>query len=92
MSALYTKQQHHSQHGKEKVEKQKERKYRVIFRKREYRCWNNKEEDTYVNVYRVVNKDTSGNPVYVDKNGIIYNIIYNLKEGMPTIKKNGRPL
>ena len=40
-----------------------------------------------MNVYRVINEDTSGNPVYVDENSIIYNSIYNFKEGMPTNKK-----
>ena len=40
-----------------------------------------------MNVYRVVNEDTSGNPVYVDKNEIIYNSIYNFREGIPTNKK-----
>ena len=44
-----------------------------------------------MNIYRVINKDTSGNPVYVDENGIIYNSIYNFKESMPTNKKL-RPL
>ena len=37
-------------------------------------------EDTCVNLYRVINEDTSGNPVYVDENGMIYNSIYNFKE------------
>ena len=66
---------HYSQHGKEKVEEQKERNYRAIFRKKEHRCWNNRWEDTCENVNRVVNEDTSGNPVYVDENRIIYNSI-----------------
>ena len=49
---------HYSQHGKEKVEEQKERNYRAIFMKREHRSWNNRGENTCVNVYRVVNEDT----------------------------------
>ena len=62
---------------KEKVQELKERIYRAKFRKRKHRCcWNNSGEDTCVNVYRVINEDTSGNPVYVDENGIIYNSIY----------------
>ena len=40
-----------------------------------------------MNVYKVVNEDASGNPVYVDKNGIIYSSIYNFREGVPTNKK-----
>ena len=40
-----------------------------------------------MNVYRVVNEDTSGNPIYVDENWIIYNSIYNFREGIPTNKK-----
>ena len=75
---------HHSQHRKEKVQELKERNYRAIFRKREHGCWSNRDEDTYVNLYRVINKDTSGNPVYMDKNRKIYNSIYNFKECMPT--------
>ena len=77
---------HHSKYRKEKVGELKERNYRAVFRKREHRCWNNRE-DTCMNVYRVINEVTSGNPVYVDENGIIYNSIYNFKEGTPTNKK-----
>ena len=40
-----------------------------------------------MNLYRVINEDTSGNPVYVDKNGKIYNSIHNFNVGMPTNKK-----
>ena len=40
-----------------------------------------------MNVYRLVNEDISGNPVYMDKNGIIYNSIYNFREDIPTNKK-----
>ena len=47
----------------------------------------NNIEDTCVNLYRVINVHTSGNPVYVNKNGIIYNSIYNFKESMSTNKK-----
>ena len=59
---------------KKKVQELKERNYRAIFRKRkrEQKCWNNRGEDTCVNLYRVINKDTSGNPVYMDENGKIY--------------------
>ena len=39
-----------------------------------------------MNQYRVINEDAQGNPVYVNKNGIIYNSIYNFKKGMPTKK------
>ena len=74
---------HHSQHGKEKVKQHKERNYRAIFKKREHRCWNNR---IYLNGYRVVNEDTSRNPVCVEENRIIYNSIYNFKEDMPTKK------
>ena len=77
---------HNSQHGKENVQELKERNYRSLFRKREHKCWNNRE-DTCLNLYRVINEDTSGNPVNVDKNGKIYNSIYNFKEGIPTIEK-----
>ena len=48
---------------------------------------NNKEEDTCVNVYRVVNEVTLRNSVYMDENGIIYNSIYNFREDIPTKKK-----
>ena len=61
--------------------------YRAIFRKREHKCWNNRGEDTRVNVYRIVNEDTLGNPVYMDKNGIVYNSIYNFRKDIPTNKK-----
>ena len=47
-----------------------------------------KQEDTCMNLYRVINEDTSGNPVYVDENRKIYNSIYYFKEGMKTNKKN----
>ena len=40
-----------------------------------------------MNLYRVINEDKSGNPVYVDENRILYNSIYNFKESMPTNKK-----
>ena len=39
-----------------------------------------------MNVYRVVNKITSGNPIYVDGNRIIYNSIYNFREDISTKK------
>ena len=76
---------HYSQHGKEKLQELKERNYRAIFRKREHRCWNNKGEDTCVNLYKAINENTAGNPVYVDENGKIYKCIY--KESIPTNKK-----
>ena len=77
---------HYAQLRKEKVQELKEKNYRAIFRKREHICWNNRE-DTCVNLYRVINEDTSGNPVYVEENWIIYNSIYNFKKSMPTNKK-----
>ena len=40
----------------------------------------------YVNVYRVVNENTSGNPIYMDENRIIYNSIHNFREDIPTKK------
>ena len=40
-----------------------------------------------MNVYRVINEETSGKLVYLDENRKIYNSIYNFKEDMPTNKK-----
>ena len=54
---------------------------------REHRCCKNRGEDTCVNIYRVVNKDTSGNLVYEDENRIIYNNIYNFRKDIQTNKK-----
>ena len=35
----------------------------------------------------VINKDISGNPVYVDENRKIYNSIFTFKKGVPTNDK-----
>ena len=70
-----------------KVEEKKDRNYRATFRKREHRCRNNRGKDTCMNLHRVINEETSENPVYMDENSIIYNSIYNFKDGMPTNKK-----
>ena len=48
---------HHSQQGREKIQELKERNYRALFRKREHKFWNRREE-TWVNLYRVPKKDT----------------------------------
>ena len=40
-----------------------------------------------MNLYKIINEDKSGNSVYVDKNGKIYNSIFTFKEGVPTNKK-----
>ena len=80
---------HHSQHGKEKAQELKERKYRAIFRKRDHRFWNNRGEDTWLNLYRVINEDIPGNPVYIDKNEKIYNSIFTFKKDEPTNKNGG---
>ena len=40
-----------------------------------------------MNLYKVINEDISGNPVYVDKNGKKHNSIFIFKKGMPTNKK-----
>ena len=40
-------------------------------------------------MYIVVNEDTSRNPIYVNKNGVIYNSIYNFREDIPTKKNSG---
>ena len=77
---------HHLQQGKEKLQELKERNYKVIIRKRKHICWYNRGEDTCVNLYRVINEDTSGNPIYLDKNGIIYTISRRVCQQM----KNGR--
>ena len=59
-----------SQQRREKVEELKEKNYRVIFKKREHRCWNRQGEDTCVNLYRVRNEDTPGYQIeWVDENG-----------------------
>ena len=90
MSAVNTKQHdklHHSQYRKERVQEQKERNYRAIFRNREHRCWNNRGEDTCVNLHWVINEDTLGNPVYMDENGKIYNSIYNTRRVCQQLKK-----
>ena len=42
-----------------------------------------------MNIYLVVNKDTSENPINVDENGIKYNSIYNFREDIPTINNDG---
>ena len=48
---------HHSQQRREKVQELKERNYRAVFKKREHRCWNRREENTCVNLFRVRNED-----------------------------------
>ena len=79
---------HHSQQGKEKVQKPKERNYRVIFRKIEHRCWNRRGEYNCVNSFTVTNEDTSRNQVeLVDKNGKIHNSIFIFEKDAP-IEKN----
>ena len=40
-----------------------------------------------MNQYRIINEDTSGNPVYVAINGKIYNSIFTFKESVPINKK-----
>ena len=78
---------HHSQQGREKVKKLKERNCRAIFKKREHRRWDSQEKDICVYLFRVRNKNTPGNQIeYVNKNGKIYNTIFTFKEDAPTEK------
>ena len=51
------------QQRREKIQELKEKNYRALFRKRKYRCWNRKGEDTCVKLYRVTNEDTSENQI-----------------------------
>ena len=68
-------------HNMEKNTRTKRKK--VTFRKREQRCWNNKREDTCVNLYRIIKEeDISGNLEHVDENDKIYNSIFTFKVDM----------
>ena len=55
-----------------------------------HKCWNRREEDTCVNLFRMTNEDTPGNQVeWMDKNGKIYNSIFTFKEDAPIVKTTG---
>ena len=58
-----------------------------------HKCWNRREEDTCVNLFRMTNEDTPGNQVeWVVENGKIYNNIFTFEDdaprGMTYIEKN----
>ena len=42
-----------------------------------------------MNLYKVINEEISGNPVYVNENGKIYNSIFTFKDGVCHQIKNG---
>ena len=60
----------------------------TIFKKSEHKCWYKQGDITCVDLYRVRNKDTSGNQIeWVVENEKIHNSIFTFKEDAPIEKR-----